>query len=134
MQKIFLKKITPSIIPGIGWFLISTVLLTLPGSSFPTESWLDKIWFDKWVHIGLFGILVFLFCWGMQKKYSVLSLLKIFSTIAVLALVYGIIMEFVQRYFIPNRSFDTGDIIADAVGCAAGWLLAVKWFGTSTKK
>ena len=82
----------------------------------------------------MFGILVFLFCWGMQKKYSVPRLLKIFSTIAVLALVYGIIMEFVQRYLIPNRSFDTGDIIADAVGCFAGWLLAVKWFGTSTKK
>ena len=118
----------------MGWFLISTVLLTLPGSSFPTENWLNKIWFDKWVHIGLFGMLVFLFCWGLQKKYSATKLNKIFSTIALLALVYGIIMEFVQRYFIPNRSFDTGDIIADAAGCFTGWWLAVKWLGSSVKK
>jgi VanZ family protein len=134
LQKIFLKKIKPSILPGLGWLFISSVLLTLPGSSFPTENWLDKIWFDKWVHIGLFGILVFLFCWGLQKKYSGAKLNKIFSIIAVLALVYGIIMEFVQRYFIPYRSFDTGDIIADAIGCFAGWWLALKWVGSSAKK
>lgn len=134
MQKLFLKKIKPSIIPGIGWLLISTVLLTFPGSSFPTESWLDKIWFDKWVHTGLFSILVFLICWGVQKKFEGERLKKIFLIIAIISLFYGIIMEFVQRYFIPNRSFDAGDIIADAVGCFAGWWLSVKWFGNSVKK
>jgi len=33
---------------------------------------------------------------------------------------YGVMMEFVQLYFVKNRSFDTGDIIADAVGCVIG--------------
>jgi len=81
----------------------------------------------------MFSILVFLFCWGVQKKYSN-NLTKIFGIIAFSGLFYGIIIEFIQRYFIPNRSFDGGDIIADAIGCFAGWLVAVKWQKSSIKK
>ena len=37
----------------------------------------------------------------------------------------GIVMEYVQMYFIPNRSFDGYDIVADIVGAglAGLWLL-----------
>ena len=45
---------------------------------------------------------------------------------AILWLVYGIAMEFVQQNFIPNRSFDVGDIIADGVGCVIGFLFSRK--------
>ncbi|MBL7721584.1 MAG: VanZ family protein [Chitinophagaceae bacterium] len=107
--------IRPSILPAIGWLIICTVLLVLSGSAFPEEDWLSKIWFDKWVHIGLFTIMVVLWCWGFQKK---LKEKYILVTAAVLA--YGIAMEFVQQHFIVNRSFDIGDIVADAVGCLIG--------------
>ena len=43
-------------------------------------------------------------------------------------LIYGIGMEFVQRYLINNRSFDEGDIVADAVGCALGVFFSRKRF------
>ena len=124
MQKKTLIKIKPSVLPGICWFIISTILLTLPGSAFPTENWLDRIWFDKWVHIILFGLLVFLFCWGIQRKYNSEKRNNIFILIAAVCSVYGIAMEYVQQNFIPNRSFDPGDIIADIIGCLAGWWLA----------
>ena len=42
--------------------------------------------------------------------------------------VYGIAMEIVQKYFIPFRSFDIGDIIADAIGCVVGYLISIKKF------
>jgi VanZ family protein len=35
-------------------------------------------------------------------------------------------IEFIQRYFIPNRSFDIGDIAADAIGAAVGVIAALK--------
>ena len=127
-------KIRPSVIPGICFLIISTILLTLPGSAFPTENWLDKIWFDKWVHILLFGLLVFLFCWGVQRKYNSEKRNNIFILIAIAGAVYGILMEYVQRDFIPNRSFDTGDIIADIIGCLAGWWSAKKQAESSIKK
>ena len=112
------------LLPAIGWFIIVTVLLTLPGSAFPKEDWLSKIWFDKWVHIGLFAILVITWNWGLQKLVRKRALLIPFFWIAMAAFAYGIAMEYVQLYFIPNRSFDTGDIIADGIGSAAGFIFS----------
>ncbi len=37
-------------------------------------------------------------------------------------------MEFIQKYFIPNRSFDIGDIIADGIGSAAGLLISLRMY------
>ena len=102
--------------PGIGWLIICTILLTLPGTSFPKEDWLDKIWFDKWVHIGLFGGMVLLWCWGVNKVMGKERIPVLFFRIMLLTIVYGIGMEFVQKYLVVNRSFDIGDIFADAAG------------------
>ena len=56
------------------------------------------------------------------------ALKKGFIVIALLALAYGIGMEFVQKYFVLNRSFDVGDILADAGGCAVGWFFSYRSF------
>jgi VanZ family protein len=122
-----LKKIKPSFAPAFAWFILSTLLLTLPGSAFPKENWLDKIWLDKWVHIGMFAILVTLWCWAMLTKYAVGTKLRaLFIWIGLVGLAYGIGMEFVQKYFINNRSFDVGDIMADSVGCTLGVFFSMK--------
>lgn len=120
-----MKTFNPAFLSGIAWLIISTILLTIPGTAFPTENFLDKIFFDKWIHIGLFAILVFLFCWSFSKKQnSGKKLKKIFIVIFSLAVVYGISMEFVQKYFIANRGFELGDIIADMVGAGTGFLIS----------
>ena len=69
--------------------------------------------------------MVFLFGWGLLKRIKdPQKLKKMFYLLASLSLAYGIIMEFVQDNFIPNRSFDYGDIVADLIGCLAGlWLI-----------
>jgi len=113
------------------WFILSIFLLTIPGTAFPQEDWLDKIWFDKWVHIGMFGIMVTLWCmsWSSVKPATQIQKLKTnFLMIAIACLAYGIIMEFVQKYFVPLRSFDFGDIVADAVGCAVGLVFSIRMY------
>jgi VanZ family protein len=113
---------------AIAWFLLATFLFTLPGSAFPKENWLDKIWmFDKWVHIGLFGGLAFLWSGALAriKKIST-PMQQLFVWIALGSSVYGVIIEYVQKYFIPNRSFDIGDILADTIGSIAGLVVATK--------
>jgi VanZ family protein len=91
------------------------------------ESWITRIpLFDKWIHAGIFMILSMLLCWGVYKIKGASPILKTyFLRIAVGCLVYGIIMEFVQKYFVPERSFDIGDIIADGAGAFLGsWISA----------
>ena len=113
------------------WLLLVTSLLCIPGTKLPKITWQDKIWLDKWVHIFLFMILVTLW----SKAYSNIKdthscSRKIFLQIMITGIVYGIAMEIVQKYFIPFRSFDVGDIIADAIGCFVGYLISIKKFMT----
>lgn len=104
-----------SFLPAISWFFLSFYLLTLPGSAFPKEDWFDKIQLDKWVHIALFGILVYLF-YQPWKDYWDRTFWKKALIISFIALDYGIAMEFVQKYLVPMRSFDIWDILADGIG------------------
>jgi VanZ family protein len=120
-----LKKIRPSFIPGILWLIISTILLTIPGQSLPSENWLSAIYFDKWVHIGMFAIMTTLWCWALTRNITdKIKLKRLFLYMGLLWLAYGIGMELVQKYFIPNRSFDLYDILADGTGSLVGLIFS----------
>jgi VanZ family protein len=123
-----LKNQVRFFLPAAGWLVVSTVLLTLPGSAFPQENWLDKIWFDKWVHVAMFGLITFLLCWGIYKKKKETNrkLYTYFIVAAAFCLLYGIAMEFVQKFWVPNRSFDAGDIVADGIGSAFGGIFSFR--------
>ena len=101
------------------WLLFISVLFFLPGTAFPKENFLTKIFFDKWVHFGFFAVLVFLwrFYFPAIRKYAVLLLVAAFC--------YGLGVELIQHFFVSSRSFDIGDLIADLVGGIAGI-----WFWT----
>lgn len=120
-----MKNLFTGMKPALAWLAFSFILLTIPGSNLPEEaSFLFKIpYFDKWVHAGMFAILVWLFCWGYyQKKYANKKLRKIFFFIMLMSALYGIAMEFVQREFVANRTYDTMDIAADLTGAFLGFL------------
>jgi len=126
--KFFLRDPKFFFAAAIFWLLLVTLLLCLPGTEFPKITWLNKIWIDKWVHIFLFLILVILWCkayWSKQKKEN---FRKFFFRVAVLSLIYGVMMELVQHFFIPFRSFDLLDIVADGVGSISGFFLINRWY------
>ena len=104
---------------AIVWILLISLLCFLPGSAFPKQGWLEEISFDKYVHFGLFAILVFLwrFEFPVIKTYHFIILGA--------ATVYGFGIEVIQHYFISNRSFDLYDVVADIAGSMAGlWFWA----------
>ena len=113
------------ILPAITWVIIVTVLLCLPGSALPKENWFDKIWLDKWIHVILFSIMVFLWCQYVSTSGG--KKIRHFRQIAIYFFLYGIAMELVQKYFIPNRSFDLKDILADGLGCVIGLLISGRY-------
>jgi VanZ family protein len=107
------------------WLLIMTVLFVLPGSAFPEERWFDKVYFDKWVHVGLFAVLLFLW------RSSIASPIKSYSMMLLcIALLYGLSIEVIQGAWVPNRSADIFDVVADMTGSLLGILM---WQGVYKK-
>ncbi len=108
------------------WLFVLTLLLILPGSSFPHENWMSKISLDKWVHIFLFSVLVLLWVTGLGRRSpDKFAFRKMAVIVCLAAIVYGIMMEFVQKYWVPNRSFELLDILADTGGSLAGYFIAM---------
>jgi VanZ family protein len=118
-----LYKILSSRVPALVWTFLIFILLTIPGKMLPDESQLTIPNLDKLVHIILFGCFVFLWSFYYAcRKDADNRLNKKLLHIFLIACLFGIAMEFVQKYFIPNRDFDIYDIAADIVGAAGGFL------------
>ena len=109
--------------PAIIWLVLSTIAFCLPGSALPKNDWFDVIHLDKWIHVGLFTVMILLWCLPLLYKSLIPSTLtRLFLWISVAFFCYGILMEFIQYFFVPNRSFDFLDIASDAAGCLVGFL------------
>lgn len=123
-QKIPFKKF----LPGIAWFFIVALLTLLPGSDIPEVGWLDGIPnFDKVVHAGLFGGLTFLsFMPYFKAAFSQQQKINFLRRISLAVIVWGITVEFIQKFFIPGRDFDLLDWAADSLGVLVAYWLCVK--------
>ena len=87
------------------------------------EKYLVGLEADKIVHVGLFFVLVALWCWAVAElKISYLSKFLSFIIVAQTWFFYGIAMEFVQEYLQNGRSYDVNDMIADGIGCGSALL------------
>jgi VanZ family protein len=117
-------------VPALVWFVISFVLLVLPGNDLPHNDFFNIPYFDKWVHTGMFFLLSSLFSLPFtQFQYKVQTVRTWFVKVAILVIVYGIAMEFVQKYFTTGRSFDVTDIVFDTIGSFLGWLAIGIYYG-----
>lgn len=120
-------RILSNRIPSLVWTFIIFILLVLPGNMLPNENHLTIPNLDKLIHMILFGSFVFLwsFYFAAKDPKNVKSG-KRFLRILVIACLYGIAMEFIQKYLIPNRDFDLYDIVADITGAVAGYFIVRK--------
>ena len=113
-------------LPGIAWFFVVGILTLMPAKDVPQVGWMDNIPnFDKLVHAGLFGGLVFLFALPLLKSpFSQKQKLFYSIRISLAAIVWGITIEFLQKFYVPSRDFDLLDWAADAGGVLiAFWLI-----------
>ncbi|MCO6498683.1 MAG: VanZ family protein [Chitinophagaceae bacterium] len=104
-------------LPAIIWFIILCFLFYLPGKEVPSIGWMERLHVDKAVHFFLFAVLVFLVFKPLLFSDATVSFKnKWLVIIAAAAVIYGIVTEFIQLYFIPGRSFDIWDWVADSCG------------------
>ena len=106
------------VIPAVLWLMAILVATLTPGDKLPESP--DIIGFDKLVHLGLFLVLTFL--WnraGTGRTEQPKKTAKIFTNYLVFGLFFAIFIEFIQRY-IPGRSFDQWDFVANITGGTLG--------------
>jgi VanZ family protein len=105
-------------IPAVSWLAFITYLFLLPGAELPKETWFEKVYLDKWVHTGFFCVLIYLFYIPLRNKTRGRLLKLVFF-----GLLYGITIEFLQRFYTADRSFDLADILFDSIGCTIAWFI-----------
>ncbi|MCD6499209.1 MAG: VanZ family protein [Deltaproteobacteria bacterium] len=101
---------------AVAWTAMVVVGTALPPDMVPKTAL--HIW-DKAIHFTLFAGFGFLWLAAMPAK-------AIWSITVVLAGVsLGMITELYQHYWIPGRSGDPKDFLADCIGVLAAWMLYV---------
>lgn len=113
-------------LPGIAWFFVVGILTLMPAKDVPEVGWFDKIPnFDKFVHAALFGGLVILFAIPILKsQISSRQKVNYAIRVCIAAVLWGITIEFLQKFFVPSRDFDLLDWAADTIGAIiALWII-----------
>ena len=128
MLSFFVRLCSRKLFP-ISWTIMTIALLCIPGSALPGDgSFFNIPHFDKIVHVGLFGGIVLF--WGSYyafRKVQPANWRMLAMLWTILSIVLGVVLEYVQFYFIPQRSFDRGDIVADTAGAIIALLFLFLW-------
>jgi hypothetical protein len=97
------------------WALLIFGLSSIPGASFPASKLLS---YDKLLHAGVYAVLGGLCFLALRRRWPQKpSVLVLVAT--ALSTLYGITDEFHQS-FVPGRSPDVHDVLADCVGALVG--------------
>ncbi|MDF2435938.1 MAG: putative integral rane protein [Bacteroidota bacterium] len=93
----------------------------MPGRDIPHISFLELLSFDKFVHAGIFFVLILLTVRGLslQTRFIILhNNPKSFA--AFICITYGGLLEIMQATVFKERSADLYDFIANSFGCIVG--------------
>ncbi|HEY0031502.1 MAG TPA: VanZ family protein [Bacteroidia bacterium] len=106
------------------WALLILILCGIPGRDIPHISFLELLSFDKFVHAGIFFVLIQLTIRGflLQTRFKRFQKFAKISAF-VLCAMYGGALEIMQATVFEGRSADIYDFIANSFGCVMGWLL-----------
>lgn len=80
---------------------------------------------DKAAHAGVFAMLALLVAWGLARAFPAWDRARVLLLALLASVAYGALDELHQR-FVPGRSVDPLDLVADGAG--AGLVIAVLWW------
>ena len=107
-------------------------LFWLSSGPVPVPESVSFVGLDKVAHAGAYGLLALIVWSGMARSGRGRAPRRMFWTAALFAAFYGATDE-LHQYFVPTRTFDPADWLADAAGAfaAAGgawWFRLRGWF------
>jgi VanZ family protein len=103
----------------LAWAAVIEALVVWPHPPDVPSAW-NGLGLDKWFHAGLFAVLAVLIARELLNQSRPLW---IAFTVAA---AFGLFTEG-EQYFIPSRSMELGDFLADATGAALGLLVFALW-------
>lgn len=105
------------------WFIIIFIACAMPGKDIPHVSFLEILKFDKWVHAGIFFVLVLLLMRAMKLTYVRITHVTTILFALAVAIPYGGLLEIMQGSLFQDRAADLYDFIANSFGAICGALL-----------
>lgn len=107
------------LLPALIWLLVVVVALLTPGNNLPKVPLFPYA--DKLVHLSVFALLTFLWCRvGTLDEKGEIKSGKLLTNILVFSIFFPILLEYLQMY-VPNRSFEFEDILANLLGGLIGF-------------
>jgi len=106
------------------WALLILILCGIPGRDIPHISFLELLSFDKFVHAGIFFVLILLSIRGFVLQTTFSKIQQSPKLIAfIMCVTYGGLLEIMQGTIFEERSADIYGFIANSFGCVMGLLL-----------
>jgi len=106
--------------------LVVLLLSTIPGSSLHKVPIIEIPNLDKLIHFIMYFSLATAILLDVYKEYDKLSSKAIWTAI-LFPFFYGVLMEFLQKYFVENRTADVLDALANTVGLLTALIFFLKF-------
>jgi VanZ family protein len=90
------------------------LIFYVSSQSDPMPAVTSRVW-DKWIHLVEYGCLAVLFAWAFSGEGLTAGRAALLTIVA--TSIYGLTDEWHQAY-VPSRSADIGDWVADSIGAA----------------
>ncbi len=120
-------RIRGAYIYSLLWALFILILCGIPGRDIPHISFLEILGFDKFIHAGVFFVLILLTVRDFVLQTKFIRLKSSAKLIAlILCVIFGGALEIMQGTLCEGRSADVYDFFADSFGCIVG-LLMYNW-------
>ncbi len=112
------------LLPAIVWTIVIFFIIAIPGSSIPESPLFLIPHFDKIIHAAIYLLLGLLLTYGFAKQRDKKFFNRNKYTLAIVfCVLYGILTELIQHFYISGRSGELADVIANISGSLAGVLL-----------
>ena len=121
-------------LPAVLWALLIAVLCGMPGKKIPHISFIEFPGLDKIVHAFLF----YVFCLLLVKSFSnseasIFLQNNSFLFAFVFSVLYGVLIEWMQKTFFMDRTADLFDSMANSFGALFA-LIYLKFFSRQFTK
>jgi VanZ family protein len=109
--------------PPVAWALLIFLASSIPAQAFPESRVFD---YDKLIHMGIYGVFAFLLFRGFRLRRVPASLAIAGWLTLGICTAYGASDEF-HQLFVPGRSCDVFDLLADLLGAGLAIAIALAW-------